>query len=1642
MNENSATPTDSRIEAALQEYLGRLDRGEVVEREAFLARYPDIADSLRAFIAAEDQLRMLAGDKASRESAGTSTQTFASQGQETVPPTLQPDPSPGVTASGLAGRFGRYEIIRALGRGAMGAVYLAKDTQLKRNVAIKTPHFEDDPSGELLQRFYREAEAAATLRHANICPVHDVGQIDGKHFISMAYIEGRTLSDLIKSGKAQNERHIVFAVHKLAGALQQATDHGIVHRDLKPSNIMVDKQGEPIIMDFGLARRRRAEGEASLTHSGDLIGSPAYMAPEQIEGDPDNVGPASDQYSLGVVLYEMLTGQLPFRGSVVNVLAQILTKEMTRPSALRAGLDPRIEAVCLRMMAKKASDRFASMKAVADQLAAIVKSPAPAPNVGENSPTASPPPVTAAPSSGDAGTSQIRKSLKQKALTASDVASLEELVRKCLRRHDYDQTIQIIERIPEERRNEALQALLEKARQKADEIAFLICAIDEAERLDDAQTALKKAEELLKIKPGHHRALAIQEKYTGEGTGAARIGSKAQLTERWNNGGWIPWSVLAFGLAIFAVMTGVIVIYLGKTAIVVDIKDPGVEIAVKGTTLTITGPDKQSVQVAPGEQELTITSAGFETTTRRFALKKGDKKTVTVSIVNKELVASLGNEILPPVPTPDRGEPKPESQPAVALENGFLVAPAEARIARAGQDLWASSLRTSVQMTNSIGMKFVLIPPGEFTMGTTKEQAEKIVSWSSRVKQAMPLEQPPIRVKIRHPFFLGAHEVTRGDFLKFVAAKGYQTEAEQDVRGVKKQSAGDKRIGGDWRNPGFQQGENHPVVNVSGADARAFCDWLSEKEHRRYRVPREAEWEYACRAGTTTIFYTGDDPQEAAKVANMAGAADGFPLSAPVGSFPPNPFGLYDMYGNVWEMCRDWGTPNYLGYADDGNPPASADHSKGVARGGGADCPPTLCRSAARGVGLRSNIAPNLGFRVLCEVDLDQAQLDALARATNQAPNNSNGAAPTSANSRAMAVQPSTDSSAQARPAGSQPSLLVAPFDEPRAQGAQKQWSDRLNSPVEMTNSIGMRLRLIPPGQFRMGSQGAEFFRPEHPVRITRPFYIGTYEVTRGEFATFVAHDNQSVTQTGPGKGGWRVDSTGSLVWDAQGQLVWDKDAPPSTWQSPGFPQDDSHPVVNVSWYNAQQFCAWLTSVEGKQYRLPTEAEWEYACTAGTTTWHYGGNGDITEVANIPDLSTKTRFPAWHGVESSDGFVFTSPVGRFKPNNFGLYDMVGNVQEWCFDWVTEGYFKRSPVNDPRGDPSGSYRSLRGSCFSSVGGSRGRWLFRPDYHSPTCGFRVVCEIPNAPALAPPAPAAPTAAAGDERRVWRGEVSLFRRTKDGTWREEINDDSAIYCFEEVNRAPGYVELVDKTRAIGGCRVRLVDGEAQMIWGGRDKDWRSFQAGDWDRDGTLKTHADDGFVPLFTDRDMTGWKRLRSENVAWRMQADGTLIGKNNGHEGQRGYLITARSDYSDFHLRCQASMSEGAKATAIVFRRNPERDLKRDEIVGYLLFIPGTRQTKFQPGQKVTGSILVEHQDVNADTLAEASKRPVHAGQWFQIDLIAQGPRVEVKIDGRPAVNVVDPNSRRTLGAIGFVCRPDSIVRFKKIEIKELKHGTGS
>lgn len=288
-------------------------------------------------------------------------------------PDSAPHPSPIETP--LPESFGRYKILKELGKGAMGVVYLAEDTQLDRQVALKIPKKSALEDADALERFYREARTTSRLRHPNICPVFDVGSLDGMHYLTMGYIPGKPVSHFVGK-KLPSPRQVALLIRKIARALDAAHQQGIIHRDLKPSNVMLDDCGEPIVMDFGLARNLNTAENARLTQSGAILGTPAYMAPEQVQGDLAAIGPQTDVYALGVMMYQFLTGQLPFAGPILLIFAQIMTDEPQRPSELRPDVDPRLEAICVKMMAKGISRRFHSMHDVAAALTEYLKSSA------------------------------------------------------------------------------------------------------------------------------------------------------------------------------------------------------------------------------------------------------------------------------------------------------------------------------------------------------------------------------------------------------------------------------------------------------------------------------------------------------------------------------------------------------------------------------------------------------------------------------------------------------------------------------------------------------------------------------------------------------------------------------------------------------------------------------------------------------------------------------------------------------------------------------------------------------------------------------------------------------------------------------------------------------------------------------------------------------------------------------------------------------------------------------------------------------------------------------------------------------------------------------------------------------------------
>jgi tetratricopeptide (TPR) repeat protein/tRNA A-37 threonylcarbamoyl transferase component Bud32 len=259
-----------------------------------------------------------------------------------------------------------YEILAELGRGGMGVVYKARQQRLNRVVALKMVLAGSHASAHQLARFHVEAEAVAQLQHPSIVQIFEIGEHDGLPFFSLEFVEGDSLAARI-DGKPLPPREAAEMVKSLALAMAFAHQHGIIHRDLKPANVLLTRAGVPKITDFGLAKR--IEGDSELTKSGTLMGSPSYMSPEQARGETQEIGPLSDLYSLGAILYELLTGRAPFVGtSMLETLVQVRNQEPVPPSRLQPKVPHDLETICLKCLQKEAGKRYGSCEALAEDL--------------------------------------------------------------------------------------------------------------------------------------------------------------------------------------------------------------------------------------------------------------------------------------------------------------------------------------------------------------------------------------------------------------------------------------------------------------------------------------------------------------------------------------------------------------------------------------------------------------------------------------------------------------------------------------------------------------------------------------------------------------------------------------------------------------------------------------------------------------------------------------------------------------------------------------------------------------------------------------------------------------------------------------------------------------------------------------------------------------------------------------------------------------------------------------------------------------------------------------------------------------------------------------------------------------------------
>lgn len=349
--ETPAADREERLALALSRTLDAVQRGEAPDLEAYCEGDEAMAGELRELLG-----------MASIANFPRHVSPTASGGERRFWPERSGDPPPS--------RFGDYQIVREIGRGGMGIVYRARQISLQRDVALKLTLLGALTGGAERERFRIEAESAAKLEHPNIVPVHDVGEYDGRPYLSMQLVEGETLADRVKRGPLPpvEAARILLPVCR---AVAFAHRRGVLHRDLKPSNILLDRNDVPHLTDFGLAKA--TENEASLTRSGAALGTPAYIPPEQAAGNRGECGPASDVYSLGAVLYHLLVGRPPFVGSSpLETVLMVLEQEPPLPHAIYPKVDRDLEMIALKCLQKPIDLRYDSADALAADLKAYL----------------------------------------------------------------------------------------------------------------------------------------------------------------------------------------------------------------------------------------------------------------------------------------------------------------------------------------------------------------------------------------------------------------------------------------------------------------------------------------------------------------------------------------------------------------------------------------------------------------------------------------------------------------------------------------------------------------------------------------------------------------------------------------------------------------------------------------------------------------------------------------------------------------------------------------------------------------------------------------------------------------------------------------------------------------------------------------------------------------------------------------------------------------------------------------------------------------------------------------------------------------------------------------------------------------------
>lgn len=820
---------------------------------------------------------------------------------------------------------GRYRFERFVAAGGFGQVWQAFDTELQRPVAIKWPHGASLNRHGAIEDFVTEARRVAALKHSGIVPVYDVirqedaaGERPSCYLIS-EFVDGGSL--LSRIGETESHQAIDW-IAQIAEALHYAHQAGFIHCDIKPSNILVDHQNQARLTDFGIARQVQDQSEPP------SAGTLAYMAPETLLGK--GVTSSSDLFSLGIVLVELLTGHRPFDRQIPSEL-ETLERDtvahqwdrnvlVTQPDL--GQVPTSLRSICERCLAHDPGERWENGRQLADEL------------YEARDHTRS---MSHAESDKRLARWRVGLGISLCFLMGTGVVATQMKWR--VRGADRPPKIANKDSHTEDWPPQPGFAL--KARQLDRRGSHRFNRGEYEAAIEDFNQAIEKESTDASFYEHRSLAFAMLKRYE---EAIADLEKALVLT---------PDDTMQYRSLLALNFVGIAKRHADRREFAAGVVNMN-----------------QAIEHLPIADHY-HRRASMHYNQRHFQRAIADW--------NKAIGLAPANDVY-------RGHRSTAIEAVLQSEQAELNRRKPTR-----QD--AGQAEVIGDFENSLGMNMKRIPAGIFIMGSDGETTSHSnalkpwVRWKSSIEDERPIHQ----VEISKSFYLAATEVTVAQFKKFVDDTQYRTDAEKSQGGAIgfNTSVGKVMRSREhtWKTPQFDQDDHHPVVYVSHQDAQAFCDWLSRKEQRRYRLPSEAQWEYACRAGTTSEFHFGDDHSQIWQHANVRDSSlirqfnlklrpgeqapgnDGYPNTAPVASYRPSPFGIFDMHGNVWEWCEDAYDSEFYANSARQDPRSSSDTDPSrCVRGGGWQAVAVTCRSAYRSRNPADYQNASIGFRVLAEI--------------------------------------------------------------------------------------------------------------------------------------------------------------------------------------------------------------------------------------------------------------------------------------------------------------------------------------------------------------------------------------------------------------------------------------------------------------------------------------------------------------------------------------------------------------------------------------------------------------------------------------------------------------------------------------------------